>query len=120
MELAIGHNLNTTQALQFETRPLKTVLVRGKGVDLLNGHSSRAQDLIELCGQDHGDVRLSARDQSTVAIGLGGVGEVKDGLDIVEVDVQTEPIGEQASALDTIRNQKVKSMELQSPRCANV
>jgi len=42
---------------------------------------------------------LATRDQSAIAIGCGGVDKVQDRLDILEVNIQAHPIGEQASAL---------------------
>lgn len=97
--IGLAHDLDAAQALQLETRLLEAVLARGKEIDLVNGDSCGFQDLIVLCRQDHSDMGLATRDQGAVAKGCGGVDKVKYRLDILEVDVQAHPIGEQGIAL---------------------
>lgn len=98
-DTVLGHNLDTAQALELELGALKAVVLGSKGVELLDGDTCRVQNVVVLGGGNGGDVGLAARDQGTVTVGHGGVDQVKDGLDILEVDVQSNPVGEQGSSL---------------------
>lgn len=98
-DTVLGHNLHTAQALKSESGALKAVVLGSKSVELLNGDTSRVQNVVVLGGRNGGDVGLATGDQGAVAVGLGGVDQVKDGLDILEVNVQSNPVGEQGSSL---------------------
>lgn len=95
----LGHDLDTSQALELESGALKAVVLDGKGVELLDGDTGRVENVVVLGGENGGDVGLAAGDQSAITIGLGGVDQVKDGLDVLEVHVQSNPVGEQSIAL---------------------
>lgn len=96
--VGLGDSLHTTQALQLEMSALETVLGGGQLVDLIHGHTSGGQDAVKLGGQNHSNVRLATRNQCTIAEGWCAAHNVEHGLDVLEVDVQTEPVGEQAGA----------------------
>ena len=99
--IGLGHDLNTSQALNPETGLLERALwVDSNLVQLLNRDTSRVEDVVVLWRQDDGDVGFATGQQSGVVVkGGSGVDEVKDGLDILVVDGQSNPVGEQGGTL---------------------
>lgn len=95
----LGDGLDTAQALNIEMGALDTVLLGGQGVELLHSDADLGENVVKLWGRDDGDVGFAAGDQGTVSEGGGGVDLLEDGLDVLEVDVQSHPVREQARAL---------------------
>lgn len=105
-DTVLGHHLHTANALQLKSGTLKAVLLRaagGEGVEFLDRHSSRVKDLVVFCRQDHSDMGLATGDQRAIANSLGRVGQIKDGLDVLEVDVKADPVGEQCGSLEIVK-----------------
>lgn len=99
--IGLGNDLNTSQALNLETSLLKRATrVGGDLVQLLDGDTGRVQNVVILWRQDDGDVGFTTGQQGGVVVeGGGGVDELKDGLDVLEVKSQSDPVGEQGGTL---------------------
>lgn len=100
--IGLGNDLNTSQALNLELGLLERALGVGCNlVQLLDGDAGRVQDVVILWGENDGDVGFTTGEESGVVVEgrRGRVDNVKDGLDILEVDGQTDPVGEQGGTL---------------------
>lgn len=97
----LGDGLDTSETLDIEAGTLETVVLGGQGVELFHGDTGLGEDVVVLWREDDGDVGLTAGGEGAVSEGESGVDLLEDGLNVLEVDVQSDPVGEQTGTLLT-------------------